>query len=175
MVITLSGTFVVLRHAAQTRHYDSRNKSVEIISQVTSGFFFIMFFFLFFSCSLPLVLSGIPSSPPSSSPHLPHRIFLPVSPVTSRPSLQQQHRGRSPLGKKRLASVRLLIHPLPLRVLYTIQCTSDQSAKEFNFFFHLQTDATFSTLIERAFSFSVQKHFCIKTIKGFLGCGNINP
>lgn len=100
MVITLSGTFVVLRHAAQTRHYDSPNKSVGIISQVTDVFFHIVFF-LFFSCSLPLALSGIPSSPPSTSPHLPHRIFLPVSPVTSRPSLQQQHRGQSPLGKKK--------------------------------------------------------------------------
>lgn len=96
MVITLSGTFVVLRHAAQTRHYDSRNKSVDI-SQVTNGFFFILFF-SFFHAVFP---SFSPASLLLPPPPLPHRIFLPVSPVTSRPSLQQQHRGQSPLGKKK--------------------------------------------------------------------------
>lgn len=84
MVITLSGTFVVLRHAAQTRHYDSPNKSVEIISQVTKGFFSYCFFLFFMQSSprslrhpffSPLLLS---SSPPS---HLPPGLSRDVTPL----------------------------------------------------------------------------------------------
>lgn len=58
----------------------------------------IVFLFSFDAVIPPLSPSSlllspllIPPPPPYLSPSL--RVFLPVSPVTSRPSLQHQHRG----------------------------------------------------------------------------------
>lgn len=70
-------------------------------------------FLCFLRCSHPPALFSVPSPSPSSPP--PPRLFLPVSPVTSRPSLQHQHRCK----KVRLCTSRPLVYSH--RPLYYVQ------------------------------------------------------